>query len=128
MSHHDTHAHGAAPGGQGSATEPEHLEIGKVIAVGVISILVFVVGSIWALRIRADVVRAVPHRPLPASFGAEEQGIVDQIPFELNQWVARDRKAAMAKLHGYGWIDRQARTVRLPIERAMELVVEEGVK
>jgi hypothetical protein len=29
-------------------------------------------------------------------------------------------------LHGYRWLDRDGGVVRLPIERAMELVVEEG--
>jgi hypothetical protein len=30
-------------------------------------------------------------------------------------------------LEGYGWVDRQAGVVRLPIERAMELVLERGL-
>ena len=34
--------------------------------------------------------------------------------------------AARQKLEGYGWADRQAGRVRVPIERAMELLVERG--
>jgi len=30
-------------------------------------------------------------------------------------------------LEGYGWVDQSRGTVRIPIERAMELVVEEGL-
>jgi hypothetical protein len=31
------------------------------------------------------------------------------------------------RLNSYGWIDREAGTVHIPIERAMSLLVEEGV-
>jgi hypothetical protein len=34
--------------------------------------------------------------------------------------------AARAKLTGYAWIDRDARKVRIPIERAMELQAKQG--
>jgi hypothetical protein len=34
---------------------------------------------------------------------------------------------AAKKLEGYGWVDQQAGTAHIPIERAMELVVERGV-
>lgn len=133
----DGHAHGSA------ATEPEVIGFGKVIAVGVISVVLFVIGSIWALKIRTateavmnpivmdakgNPVGGSRHTAVPAGFGAEEQGIVDQIPFELNTWVAKDRADSTAKLKGYGWVDKQAGVVRLPIERAMDLVVTESAK
>ncbi|MEZ4616096.1 MAG: hypothetical protein R2867_11425 [Caldilineaceae bacterium] len=34
---------------------------------------------------------------------------------------------AEMRLHSYGWIDQEAGTVHIPIERAMELVVSEGL-
>jgi hypothetical protein len=123
----DGHAHGSA------ATEPEVIAFGKVIAVGVFSIVLFVVGSIWALKIRTATEASMNaagsrNTALPAGFGAEEQGIVDQIPFELNTWVAKDRLEANAKLKGYSWVDQQAGVIHVPIERAMELVVAESGK
>lgn len=39
--------------------------------------------------------------------------------------LAAHRHAEQAKLHGYGWADRKANVVRIPIERAMELFVRE---
>jgi hypothetical protein len=33
------------------------------------------------------------------------------------------RAAAEQRLHSYGWVDRQAGVVHIPIERAMELIV-----
>ncbi len=111
--------------------EPENVALGKVISVGVISLLVFAIGSVWALRMRTATIAAMnPHGPiaLPANFGAEEQGIVDQIPFELNHWVKDDRAASAKQLGSYGWVDRKAGTIRIPIERAMELQVAEQKK
>lgn len=44
---------------------------------------------------------------------------------------ARDLKAARAAedavLNSYGWVDRKGGTVRLPIDRAMDLLVERGL-
>ena len=124
---HDGHGHGSA------ATEPEVIGFGKVISVGVLSVALFVIGSIWALKIRTATEAAMNpagsrYTALPAGFGAEEQGIVDQIPFELNTWVAKDRAEAAAKLKGYSWLDKQNGTIHVPIERAMELVVAEAAK
>jgi hypothetical protein len=40
----------------------------------------------------------------------------------------RDMLAAeMAMLHSYGWVDRDAGVVRIPVERAMEILVERGL-
>jgi hypothetical protein len=37
------------------------------------------------------------------------------------------RAAETAILHSYGWVDRQGGTVRIPIERAIELLAERGL-
>ena len=37
------------------------------------------------------------------------------------------RAAEEAQLHSYGWVDRQAGIVRMPIERAIELLTERGL-
>jgi hypothetical protein len=37
------------------------------------------------------------------------------------------RAAEMALLHSYGWVDRQAGIVRIPIERAIELLAARGL-
>lgn len=43
------------------------------------------------------------------------------------QDLAEVRAAEDDILEGYGWVDREAGTVRIPIERAMDLVVKEGL-
>jgi hypothetical protein len=41
--------------------------------------------------------------------------------------LAQHRASEEARLSSYGWIDRSAGVVRLPVERAMELVLSEGL-
>jgi hypothetical protein len=54
----------------------------------------------------------VPPRPR-----LETDGKADRLPVEA---------AAAEKLQGYAWVDRAAGTVRIPIERAMQLLVARG--
>ena len=42
--------------------------------------------------------------------------------------LATKRAAEEAALHSYGWVDRPAGTVRIPIDRAMELLVQRGIQ
>lgn len=44
-------------------------------------------------------------------------------PAELQAFRAREE----AELHSYGWINRTSGTVRIPIERAMDLILQEGL-
>ena len=57
-------------------------------------------------------------RPLPPAPRLQVEPQLD-----LGQLHAREDE----KLHGYGWVDRNAGVVRMPIERAMDLVVEKGL-
>ena len=41
--------------------------------------------------------------------------------------LAEIRAAEDAVLKGYGWVDRKAGVVRIPVDRAMELLVERGL-
>ena len=42
---------------------------------------------------------------------------------DLSRMEARDREV----LNGYGWVDRNAGAVRIPIDRAMDIVAERGL-
>ena len=42
--------------------------------------------------------------------------------------LARLRAEEEAQLDGYAWVDRQHGVVRIPVERAMEIVVRKGLK
>ena len=51
-----------------------------------------------------------------------EDKIVDRLPGELLEM----KEQQQALLSSYGWIDREAGIVAIPIDRAMEIVVEES--
>ena len=42
---------------------------------------------------------------------------------EINEFRVQEEKT----LHSYGWMDQQAGVVRIPIDRAMELVAQRGL-
>jgi hypothetical protein len=113
------------------APQEEQLPISKVVTVGVVSLLIFAIGSAWALKMRTGMLHEMNptgSEHIPARLGAEEQGMVDQIPFELNHWVKDDRAASKDQLEGYGWVDRKAGSVHIPIERAIELQLADAAK
>jgi hypothetical protein len=42
---------------------------------------------------------------------------------DLREYIAVNQD----ELHSYGWVDQQREVVRIPIERAMELIIERGL-
>jgi hypothetical protein len=113
------------------APQGQDIRFGKVIAVGVISLAVFAVGSIWSvaiLREKQKEMNPSGRVTLPAELGQEEIGIVDQVPFDLNRWVHKYKQEQEQRLDSYGWVDRKAGTIHVPIDRAMELLVQEQKK
>ncbi|MBL8861899.1 MAG: hypothetical protein JNK02_07785 [Planctomycetes bacterium] len=46
-------------------------------------------------------------------------------PFTTRMW-ADVKVEAQQRIHGYGWIDRDAKVVHIPIERAMDLALQKG--
>ena len=64
---------------------------------------------------RGRVVTRTPESPQPALLVAE--------PIALGE----HRASETAALSGYGWIDRNAGTVRIPIDRAKDLLLQRGL-
>ncbi len=115
-SEHDPHGH----------QSEDHIAFGKVIWVGVFSLLAFVAGILWAAGIlHVETKRAVEATGMTrqAVLGKAEIGIVDQVPFSGDHRLADWRKERAARLNGYGWIDRAAGIAHVPIERALEAAV-----
>jgi hypothetical protein len=95
------------------------LSVGCVIA----AILVWGVFRLFAAQENAEQPALSPHleeslRRTPASPRLE--------PLPLEPRIAL-RAAEDAQLSTYGWVDRQAGVARIPIDRAMQLIVEQGV-
>lgn len=63
----------------------------------------------------------------PAHLGEAEIADVNQRPFALEEGAPRLRAAQRTRLERYGWVERGAGVIHVPIEQAMEQVLaEEG--
>src|SRR4051812_45899134 len=122
MSSHDPHSqhgHGHESG--------DEIAYGKVIAVGAVSLAIFALSTVWAAKIlsheteKNEQATGVTHRPPRVE--QEEIGIVDQVPFSVDNRLPRWRAEHDAKLNGYGWVDRTKGIAHVPIERAIKAVV-----
>jgi hypothetical protein len=115
-------------GAHGVAAEEDHLVLGKVIKVGVISLLIFVVGGIWAWRFQVtieDELQPDGPAPKPAALGQYEIGIVNQRVFEQDTHATEKLHAQREALKN-GWGDQPGVAAHLPIEQAMERVIAEA--
>jgi len=100
----------------------DRIDFPKVIAVGVVSLVVFAISSWWAYTILRGERRQLAVRgeaAQPTEIGKPEIGIVDQVPFEGDHRLETWKKAQHDRLHGYGWIDRKRNLIHVPIEQAM---------
>jgi hypothetical protein len=59
----------------------------------------------------------------PAALREPEINLVNTAPFPLDTRAYEETNAQQARLHGYGWVDRDAGVVRMPIEWGIERVV-----
>lgn len=68
-----------------------------------------------------------PSRAFGRRMGPPEIGIVDQTPIDTDRFGQRLRATQRRTLEHYAWIDREHGVARIPIERAMDIVVQRGV-
>jgi len=109
----------------------EGLRWGAIIGVGLGWALLFVVSifiTVKVLHAREKTLQPNGPDPLPRQIGQAEIGIVDQVPFEVYRTLENHRKERTARLEHWGWVDRKAGTVHMPIADAMDLVVKEHQK
>jgi len=113
-------------GAHGSAdADADAVDYGKVIGVGVASLVIFALSIWWAATIwhgAMNEVEAKSGRARPFDTQRTEIGIVDQVPFSSDKRLPRWRRDRKAELEHYGWVDKTKGVVRIPIEAAMEKV------
>src|SRR5262249_3773389 len=114
--HNDQHGHDAG----------DEIAYGKVIAVGVVSLVIFALSTVWAAYIlshetkKTEQATGATHRPTHVT--EEEIGIVDQVPFQVDTRLARWRAEHNGRLNGYGWVDRDKGLAHIPIDQAMNAI------
>jgi hypothetical protein len=108
--------------------EEDRIQTIKIVLIGVFALVAFVVGIYWAARIQRGVTSSIKSKvgPKPVGVGKLEVGMVYQPLFESVD-IAHDHDAPLrARLQTYGWADASHQTARIPISRAMQLVVDRG--
>ncbi|HVP69096.1 MAG TPA: hypothetical protein VMT17_17735 [Anaeromyxobacteraceae bacterium] len=105
--------------------EPDVIATPRIVAVGVASLVVFFLASLVTVqamyRKKAEMLPDGPPA-WPAEIGARKIGIVEQRMFPLAVEPADAKRAQVARLHAWGWVDRKAGIVHMPIEEAMDRV------
>ncbi|HEY0095770.1 MAG TPA: hypothetical protein VGB96_15675 [Archangium sp.] len=121
-------------GAHGVAAEEDHILTGKVIQVGVVSLVIFIVGGIWAWRIQVATTHefapegasSIPALITPDQNGqtAYEIGIVNQRMFPLDTH-AEQKIGSQQKALESGWADEPGVVARPTISAAMDQIVAE---
>jgi hypothetical protein len=111
----------------GVRSEDDRIATGKLVFVGVASLVAFFIASALAVGYLRVQQRERGPIPVPPEIGQSKIGMVEQTMFELQVRGVRDRATRLERLNSYGWVDRNAGIVHLPIDRAMELVAQ-GVR
>ncbi|MBN1991112.1 MAG: hypothetical protein JW953_00295 [Anaerolineae bacterium] len=96
------------------------------LLVVIIAAMILIAGLMNSMQARTDTIQAViPQTQLPTPPAPRLQpNPIEQT--NMAQQLELLRATEEARLSTYGWVDRQAGVVHIPIERAMELVVEEN--
>lgn len=107
--------------------EPDRIAFGALLRFGVGLVALMIMGflvSAWLLgRFEAEEAPSAPHPMLEARSRPAGPLLQADPSGDMAEVRAREQE----RLHEVGWIDRPNGVVRIPIERAMELVLERGL-
>jgi hypothetical protein len=113
-----TAAHGAA---EKDRLPYARILLAMVVVLGLFSFSVFVM---WRIEVGATL---FPPAPIPLRLGQPEIHQVDQWPFDKSEQRSRkSQRERYERLNGFGWVDRDAGVVHIPIEEAMDLMLSDG--
>ena len=106
--------------------ERDRIPSAKITVIGVAAIVTFAIGVVlatWVLAARTH--RLQPHGPgpLPPLAGQPEIGIVDQWLFDTPSDFQDQQRE---RLDSYGWVDRARGQVHIPVERDMQMMLQES--
>jgi hypothetical protein len=124
MSHEPSHstAHISPPPAQAE----DEINWFAVIGTGLGAIIVFAIATFVVYRYldrREKFLQPGGPAVIPRLDQAEV-GIVDQVPFDVTRAVQAYRNERIERLSTWGWMDRGQGAIHMPIDRAMDLVVQ----
>jgi hypothetical protein len=106
--------------------EEDRIATGKILATAIVSLIIFGIGVLWAISIQRGEMHSLVtplHNAEHAVAGAPEVGIVYQWPFNISDFGPDHKKKVEAQLNSFGWVDKNAKVVHIPIEEAMKKYV-----
>jgi len=113
-----------AQGGHPPA-EADTINSWKIAAVGVGSLLVFLVASavtvVQMRRQQADLNPAYP--VMPAEAGKRKIGMIEQQLFENANRAESSARRQREHLGSWGWVDKEKGLVHIPIDQAIDLTL-----
>jgi uncharacterized membrane protein len=123
----DAHSTPHGAGHERARSEEDLIPTGTILLVGLCSLLVFLVGG-WA-AVSYLHARQAERGPLAVATeaGKSKIGMVEQDFFDVAVRGKRQKALKLEQLGTWGWVDRNAGVVHMPIDRAMELVAQ-GVR
>ncbi|MBI5070894.1 MAG: hypothetical protein HZB56_21950 [Deltaproteobacteria bacterium] len=115
------HAHSGHP-----PAEVDRIQSWTVVAVGVASLLLFFVAAAITVTYmrREELVLNPAHPMLPSEAGKRKIGIVEQQLFENADRARTLQAQKQAQLGSYGWIDRQKGLVHVPVDQAVDRLLQ----
>lgn len=119
--------HGQGGPAEAHQADPAHddVDYGKVVGVGVVSLIIFAISIFWAYSImngKIESTEAKTGKAREFDRTRSEIGIVDQVPFAADKRLPKWKAERARVLSSYGWVDRGKGTVHIPIEEAMAKV------
>lgn len=130
MSQAPAHSHSAAGHGGGGGYETRDLPARPVVVIVLISTVVvaLIFGAMYALTALIDTsVRRSAPPPNPLQAAAPKEPPAPRLQPAPAKDMAELRAWEDEQLHGYAWVDKGSGAVRIPIERAIEIVAERGL-
>jgi hypothetical protein len=120
---------------EGTSVEAGHeksdVSIGAIVkfGVGLAVAAIAVHVALWGLFVLLEKREAGRDRPLPALAAAGLRRTPPEPRLEPDPLLQHRRLQAeeSAALEGYAWVDRDAGIVRIPVDRAMDLLVKRGL-
>lgn len=95
-----------------------------------LAVIVIVSAALMWLLFNVLAEREARHSPKPnplaQSFGRQAPP-EPRLQVDPRKDLTQMREEEEATLHSYGWVDRKAGVVRIPIERALELTLQRGL-
>jgi hypothetical protein len=96
------------------------LALAMLVSVGV------VYGAFWAFEGQREA-RDAAAQQFPLAAGVEKDPPLPRLQTQPFKDIYQLREGENERLETYGWVDKEGGIVRMPIERAMELVVERAM-